>query len=42
VGLGCYVNPGVSLPYGYGWASSPAYSDSASEADVRIVCGCRL
>jgi hypothetical protein len=35
-GVGCHVFPGPA----YWWLSSPAYSDTASLPNVRIVCGC--
>ena len=38
-GLGCHVIPGDLDPYF--WLSSPAYSDTASLSNARIVCGCR-
>jgi hypothetical protein len=37
-GVGCHVYPGAADPYF--WLSSPAYSDTASLSNVRIVCGC--
>ena len=37
-GVGCHVIPGAPDPYF--WLSSPAYSDTASLPDARIVCGC--
>lgn len=40
VGLGCHIKTGVFWPYG--WASTPAFSEDASAADVRILCGCLL
>ncbi len=39
-GLGCHMRLGVLWPYA--WTSSPAYSENASSADVRILCGCVL
>lgn len=37
-GLGCHHKPAMPLPYA--WASSPAFSDTASSPDASILCGC--
>lgn len=39
-GLGCHIKLGV--PWPYGWTAAPAFSENASSADVRLLCGCVL